>query len=93
MTNGIGTARGNYLIKNGAVITVDEKIGTLPKADVLVQNGVIAKVGPNLAADGAEIIDADDMIVMPGPWCMISPIDVGRPVTSGARSLRCHIDP
>lgn len=66
MTNGIGTARGNYLVKNGAVITVDPKLGTLPKADVLVRNGAIAKVGENLAADGAETIDASDMIVMPG---------------------------
>ncbi len=66
MTNGIAAARGNYLIKNGGVITVDPKLGTLPKADVLVKNGVIAQVGENLAADGAEIIDAADMIVMPG---------------------------
>ena len=66
MTNGAGAARPNYLIKGGAVITVDPKIGTLPKADVLVRNGAIAQVGPNLSADGAEIIDASDMIVMPG---------------------------
>ena len=66
MTNGVGKARSNYLIKNGAVITVDPKLGTLPKADVLVRNGAIANIGPNLAADGVEVIDAADMIVMPG---------------------------
>ena len=33
--------RGTYLIKGGAVITVDPAIGTLPKADVLVRDGVI----------------------------------------------------
>ena len=32
--------RGNYLIKSGAVITVDPTFGTFPKADVLVRNGL-----------------------------------------------------
>lgn len=59
-------SRGAYLIKGGAVITVDPRIGTLPKADVLVRDGAIVDVGPDLAADGAEVIDASRMIVMPG---------------------------
>src|SRR6476659_9096368 len=58
--------RGAYLIKNGAVVTVDEALGTLPRADVLVRDGRIAGIGPDLAATDAEIIDATDMIVMPG---------------------------
>jgi 5-methylthioadenosine/S-adenosylhomocysteine deaminase len=58
--------RGTYLIKNGAVITVDRNIGTLAKGDVLVRNGVIEAVGQNLSADDAEVIDASRMIVMPG---------------------------
>jgi len=58
--------RGNYLIKGGAVITVDSVLGTLPRADVLVRNGRIEGVGPDLATPGAEVIDATDMIVMPG---------------------------
>ena len=37
--------RGSYLIKGGAVITVDPALGTLPKADVLVRDGVIVSVG------------------------------------------------
>jgi 5-methylthioadenosine/S-adenosylhomocysteine deaminase len=59
-------SRGDYLIKGGAVITVDPALGTLPKADVLVRDGVIAAVAPDLAADGAEVIDASRMIAMPG---------------------------
>jgi len=59
-------ARGNYLIKNGAVITVDPALGVLPRADVHVRNGRIEAVGPDLAAAGVETIDATDMIVMPG---------------------------
>lgn len=58
--------RGAYLIKNGAVITVDPKLGVLPRADVLVRNGVIEAVGENLNGAGVETIDAEDMIVMPG---------------------------
>ncbi|MBX9774176.1 MAG: amidohydrolase family protein [Xanthobacteraceae bacterium] len=60
-----GTARGTYVIRNGAVITVD-KAGVLPRADILVRDGRIEAVGPDLAATGAETIDATDMIVMPG---------------------------
>src|SRR6195256_3799521 len=58
--------RGTYLIKNGAVVTVDEVLGTLPRADVLVRDGRIAAIGPDLAAADGELIDATDMIVMPG---------------------------
>ncbi len=57
--------RGAYLIRNGAVITVD-RAGVLPRADILVRDGRIEAVGPDLAAAGAETIDATDMIVMPG---------------------------
>ena len=38
----------------------------LPRADILVRDGRIEAVGPDLAAAGAEMIDATDMIVMPG---------------------------
>jgi 5-methylthioadenosine/S-adenosylhomocysteine deaminase len=58
--------RGNYLIKNGAVITVDPTLGTLSRADIHVNNGRIEAIGPDLAVAGAETIDATDMIVMPG---------------------------
>jgi 5-methylthioadenosine/S-adenosylhomocysteine deaminase len=60
------TPRGSYLIKGGAVITVDPKLGTLPKADIIVRDGTIAEVGSDLSASNAETIDATDMIVMPG---------------------------
>lgn len=57
--------RGDYLIKNGAVITVDQA-GVLPRADVHVRNGRIEAIGTDLTVAGAEVIDATDMIVMPG---------------------------
>ena len=59
-------ARGNYLIKSGAVITVDPALGVLPRADIHVNNGRIEAIGPDLVVAGAETIDATDMIVMPG---------------------------
>jgi cytosine/adenosine deaminase-related metal-dependent hydrolase len=59
-------ARGSYLIKGGAVMTVDPALGTLPRADVLVREGRIEAVGADLSGAGAEVIDATDMIVMPG---------------------------
>lgn len=58
--------RGNYLIKNGAIITVDPALGVLARGDIHVNNGRIEAVGPDLTAAGAEAIDATDMIVMPG---------------------------
>ena len=57
---------GTFLIKGGALITVDPTIGTLPKGDVLIRDGQITDVGIDLADSTAEIIDASDMIVMPG---------------------------
>ncbi|UFN51009.1 amidohydrolase family protein [Roseomonas sp. OT10] len=60
-------ARGHYLIRGGAVITVDPSIGTLPRGDVLVRDGAIVQVAPSIDPPaGAEVIDATDTIVMPG---------------------------
>lgn len=61
-----GARRGTYLIKNGMIITVDRKNGVMPRADILIRNGVIEKIGRGLSASGAQTIDATDMIVMPG---------------------------
>jgi len=58
--------RGEFLLRGGAVITVDPVLGTMPKADVHVKDGVIAEVGVEIAAPTAEVIDASDCIVMPG---------------------------
>jgi 5-methylthioadenosine/S-adenosylhomocysteine deaminase len=54
------------LIKNGIVLTLDKKIGNFHQASVLVDGTKIAAVGPDLNAEGAEVIDASDMIVLPG---------------------------
>ena len=54
------------LVAGGHVLTMDPALGEFPAADVLIENGAISAVGPNLDAPGAEVIDASSMIVMPG---------------------------
>lgn len=50
------------LIKGGQVVFADE----VKAADILLENGKIAKIGKNLKADGAEVIDAAGLTVFPG---------------------------
>lgn len=54
------------ILKNGFVLTLDRSLGNLKQADVLIEDKKIIAVGPNLEASDAEVIDATDMIVMPG---------------------------
>ena len=54
------------LIRAACVLTMDDALGVLPRADVLIDGGLIAAVGAGLPADGADIIDGTDRIVMPG---------------------------
>jgi len=52
------------LIKNGRVLDPASK--TDAKLDVLLDGDRIANVGANLSVDGAEVFDANGMIVAPG---------------------------
>ena len=55
------------LIKNAAVLTMDPQLGDLPAGDVLIAGDRIAAIGANLSApDGADTIDAQGMIALPG---------------------------
>jgi len=54
------------LFKGGLVLSLDPKVGDHTRADVLVAADRIAAVGPDLAVEDAEVIDATGMIVMPG---------------------------
>ncbi|HKO32862.1 MAG TPA: amidohydrolase family protein [Candidatus Limnocylindria bacterium] len=54
------------LIRGATVLTQDDSLGEIPRADILVEGDTIAEVGPNLSADGAQVIDADRDIVIPG---------------------------
>src|SRR5262245_2366919 len=64
-TDGL-SERGEFLIKNVYVLTMDAKLGEIPGGDIHVRNGAIVAVGRNLSAPSAEIISADTMIALPG---------------------------
>jgi len=55
-----------YLIRGGAVMSMDPAVGDFPQADVLIEGKKIVAIGPNLKAGGASVIDARGKIVMPG---------------------------
>ena len=54
------------VFRNGFVVSMDPDIGEIPNGEVLVEDGVIVDVGPDLVVSDAEEIDATGMIVMPG---------------------------
>ena len=58
--------RGEFIVKNAHVITMDAKLGEISGCDIHVRDGVIIAVGQNLAAPKAEIVRADNMIALPG---------------------------
>ena len=91
----------NVLLRGGTVISMDPEVGDFEAADVLIDGGRIAAVGPNLEAS-AEVVDASNMIVMPGfvdthrhmwqgqlrnilPNGLLS--DYGRDITGAARAV------
>ncbi|MBT7612773.1 MAG: amidohydrolase family protein, partial [Rhodospirillaceae bacterium] len=57
------------IIRNACVVSVDPEIGTLPRGDILVEDGRIVAIGRDLGVDDAEGIEADGMIAMPGLVC------------------------
>ena len=54
------------LIKGGTIISMDRGTGDFAKGDVLVDGDKIVKIGKSLRSSDAKVIDAKDMIVMPG---------------------------
>ena len=70
----------DLLISGGYVVTLDPRIGDLPRGDVLIRNGKIAGVGGGLAsrAPGARVVDARGRLVLPGL------VDTHRHVWQGA---------
>lgn len=55
------------LIADACVITLDPSLGNFPRADILIEDGRIVQIGPDLGVvDNAERIDASQMIAIPG---------------------------
>lgn len=59
-------SQSRIVIRGGQVVTMDPAVGNLPRGDVLVEDGRIAAVAPELPAVDAEEIDGRGCIVAPG---------------------------
>jgi 5-methylthioadenosine/S-adenosylhomocysteine deaminase len=57
---------GRKLLRGGFVLTVDETLGDLADADVLIEDDRIVEIGSDLGVEDAEVIDVRGRIVMPG---------------------------
>ena len=59
-------ARGNVVIRNAYVMTMEPGQPDIPNGDIHIDNGAIFDVGTGLAAPGAQVIDGRGFIVLPG---------------------------
>ena len=55
-----------YVIKGGAVMSMDPSVPNMPRGDVLIEGKKILAIAPNINAGNADEIDARGRIVMPG---------------------------
>src|SRR5437660_1290719 len=54
------------LLKGGIVLTLDRAVGDFAQADVLIEDGKIREVRPNITAGDAATVDAANRILIPG---------------------------
>jgi cytosine/adenosine deaminase-related metal-dependent hydrolase len=59
-------SRGELLLRNAYVMTMDPTLGDIPGGDVHIKNGAIVAVGKAIQAPGATVLDGRRMIVLPG---------------------------
>jgi imidazolonepropionase-like amidohydrolase len=79
------------LIKSGTILTVTQ--GTIENGDVLIRDGKIAEVGKGLTApEGAKVIDATGLFVMPGIIDCHSHIAVAGSVNEGSVSVSSMVN-
>jgi len=58
--------RGEFVVRNAIIISMDAALGDLARGDIHVRNGEIVAVGIDLPAAGATAINARGMIALPG---------------------------
>ena len=63
-TPGALPARGEFVVRNAIVLSIDERIGDFARGDVHVRNGAIIAVAKEIVAPGVASIDASGMICM-----------------------------
>jgi len=54
------------LIKGATILSMDPKLGDIYGGDVLIDGSKIVEIGHNISAPNADLVDATDMILMPG---------------------------
>lgn len=59
-------SRRRIVVKGGAVVTVDPKLGVIPDGEVLVEDDIIVAVGHDLGVTDAEVVHAEGGIIAPG---------------------------
>ncbi|RMG82059.1 MAG: amidohydrolase [Bacteroidetes bacterium] len=79
-----------WLLKNATVWT-NEPEGILEGADVLIENGKIARVGKNLSARGAIEIDATGKHITPGIIDEHTHVGVSRGVNEGTQASSAEV--
>ena len=57
--------RPRVLLRGGYLLTLDPKLGDF-RGDLLIDGGRIAAIGQSLSATGADVVDARDMVILPG---------------------------
>jgi imidazolonepropionase-like amidohydrolase len=85
---------GTWLLRGGTVVTVSG--GTLANTDVLLRDGRIAQVGPNLSASGATEVDVRGKFVYPGMIDSFTPLglaEIGGIATMNLRSELGEFNP
>ena len=60
------TSARRILLKGGVVLSLDRQVGDFARADVLIEDGKIREIRPDIAAGDAAMIDATNRIVIPG---------------------------
>jgi 5-methylthioadenosine/S-adenosylhomocysteine deaminase len=59
-------SRGEFVLRNAYLMTMDPALGDIPAGAVHVKNGDILAVGKDVQAPGASVLRGDNMIVLPG---------------------------
>ncbi|MBN3195988.1 amidohydrolase family protein [Pectobacterium versatile] len=54
------------LIRGATILSMDDSVGNIEHGDILISGSTITAVGQNLNGQDAHVIDATNMIVMPG---------------------------
>lgn len=66
VTSGTGNSSRPTLIRDADLLTMDPELQEMRGTDVLIENGMISAVCKGLSVEGAEVVEASGMILMPG---------------------------